>query len=186
MADQADATTQRLSELVAALDGLADQTAASLARELLQRVLELHGAALSRIIATIGADRQGSSLLESLARDDAVAAVLLLHGLHPRSLEQRIDDALRRLHARLAVQGMAVDGVEIVVDRVRVRLRLADTALWRNAQADQIRREVEQAVLAAAPDLGSLEIDGLPAAITLVPVSSIGNRSRSDSAALTR
>jgi hypothetical protein len=77
----------RIEELVFALDALADRAAADAARELLQCVLQLHGAALARIMETIDADPAGVRLTAALSHDDCVSGVLLLHGLHPADFE---------------------------------------------------------------------------------------------------
>lgn len=171
-------TTARLQELVGALDALADQTAASMARELVQLVLELHGSALATIVETMGAERAGARLVETLLRDPEVEGVLLLHGLHPADLEQRVRSALARLHPHLGVQGVAVEAIDIADGRVRVGLGLSDAGRYRDDSADAVRREIEAALGAAAPDLAGLAIEGLPAHVATVAISSITVRRR--------
>jgi hypothetical protein len=41
-------------------------------------------------------------LMERLLKDELVEALLLLHGLHPQSLEERIERALLELRPRLS------------------------------------------------------------------------------------
>lgn len=186
VAEERQTATARVEELVGALEALPDQAAASLARELVQIVLDRHGAALAAMLDTIGGEPTGSRLIETLLRDDDVRGVLLLHGLHPAGLEARVREALERLHPHLGVQGVAVEAVEFEEARVRVRLGLSDAGRYAGHSSDEsaeaIRREVEAAVFAAAPDVAELRCEGLPGRITLVPVSSIKVRRRIEGA----
>jgi len=174
--------TARLEELVGALDALADQTAASMARELVQLVLELHGAALSSMFETIEADPAGERLIGTLLGDTGVEGVLLLHGLHPHELEARVRAALDRLHPYLGLQGVAVEGFDIADGRLSVRLGPSDAGPYRQGSAEAIRQQVEAAVFAVAPDLAALDIEGLPAHVAIIPVSSITVRRRATEA----
>ena len=79
----ADRAPARLEELIEALEthpGPAGVTA----RELVALVLELHGLGLARLMAIL-APAQGGALVERLIQDEHVRAMLLLHGLHPRT-----------------------------------------------------------------------------------------------------
>jgi acid stress-induced BolA-like protein IbaG/YrbA len=170
---EVERSTHRIEELVFALDALADPAAADAARELVQRVLEMHGSALARIMATISADAGGARLSTLLAQDDGVSGVLLLHGLHPLSFEARIRGALDRLHPHLGVQGVAVQDVEVDGDGVRLRLVPGDAGRYHGGNADAVARQVRQALMDAAPDASAIEIEGPPAHLSFVAVSSI-------------
>jgi len=171
-------STRRIEELVFALDALPDPAAAGAARELLRLVLELHGVALARIMQTIAADAAGARLAAAFAEDDGIHDVLLLHDLHPADLPARIRRALNRLHPHLAVQGVAVQALDVDGDRVRIRLTPSDAGPHHGAAADSIRQQIEQALLAAAPDTASIDIEGLPAPIALISAANIAVRRR--------
>jgi hypothetical protein len=70
-----------IETLVRQLEDLGDEGARDLARSLVRAVLELHGAALSRIVDEVRRTG-GADTLKELARDDSVACVLSLHGLY--------------------------------------------------------------------------------------------------------
>src|ERR1700722_5938457 len=159
---QLDDLTRRVEELVFALEALPDPAAAAAARELVQRVLELHGTALARIMEAIGADPAGARLAAALVEDECINGGLLLHDLHPADLDTRVRRELDRLHPHRGVRGLAVQAVEIESARVRVRLGLSDAGRYSSADAEVIRRELEQAVLDAAPDASTIEVHGLP------------------------
>jgi hypothetical protein len=171
--------TRRIEELVFALDALPDAAAATAARELVQRVLELHGNALARIMRILAADAAGTRLAETFAEDEDIHGVLLLHDLHPVDLPGRVQRAVTRLHAHLAVQGVVVQALDIDGAGVHVKLGLSDAGRYRGGDADTVRQQLEQALLAAAPDAAAIFIDGLPPAVALVPAASITVRQRS-------
>ena len=76
---------ERIQSLIGACaaDGAAAQARAE---ELVREVIELYGAGLTRIIAAID-DRV---LADRLAADDLVGSLLLVHGLHPHGVAERV------------------------------------------------------------------------------------------------
>ena len=162
MSRDAGATRDRIGTLVAAIDAVDDPLARDTARELLGCVLEMHGAGLARLVELVdGAGAAAGVLAERFAADDAVSAMLLLHGLHPHPLEQRVRRAVDRLHDSLAAQSVAVELVSAGEDRVLLRARITAGSGIGLVAAD-VEREIESAVLAAAPDVAAVEVDGLP------------------------
>jgi len=164
--------TDRVAELIGALETLPDQSAASMARELVQLVLELHGSALGTMLQAVG-DSDRSGALDVLLTDEAVEGVLLLHGLHPADFETRVRGALNRLHPHLALHGVKVESLECAGEAVRIRFGLIEAGRYREDSAETIRREIEAALRAAAPDATRIDIDGLPARVSVVSVGSI-------------
>jgi len=112
----------RIDALVSALDQVADGGAREAAREVLELVLDLHGLALARTLAIVAAAENGRSLVECLARDEQVRAALLLHGLHPEPIEERVQRAVERLEPELGVLGFRVHVVAVAAAVVRLRL----------------------------------------------------------------
>ena len=67
--------------------------------ELVSLVVELHGAGLERLLEI--ADESGAltdGVLDRIADDEQVSALLLLHGLHPDDVHTRIERALSLIH----------------------------------------------------------------------------------------
>jgi hypothetical protein len=148
-----------IESLIAEIERLADPAARGRARALVAAVLDLHGAALARVLAIAGGSAAGPGLLEALAADDLVAPLLILHGVHPVPLAARVATVVERLRAA----GTDVDVVTIEGGTVRLRLGREG-----GVPARARRAAVETAVLEAAPDAETIEIDeGL--AVALVP-----------------
>jgi Fe-S cluster biogenesis protein NfuA len=145
---------RRVEGLVARLEACPDPAAREAARELVRVVLDLHAAGLARLLELIASDHgAGSGLVGRLARDGLVGSVLQLHGLHPESAQRRMEQALDRLRPRLRALGGDAELVEATAAAIRVRLRGDPSS------GPELRRAVEEAVVAAAPDVDAVEIE---------------------------
>jgi hypothetical protein len=182
----ADAQAQRqerVEALIADLEAAPDAPVTAAARELVGLVLELHGAGLARLLELASA-AAGPGLLAVLAADEAVGGLLLLHDLHPLGLEARVRAATERLHPHLGVAGLALDDLRVADGVVRLRLRGGPGRLGQAHQVQALRRELEEAVLAAAPEVREVRVDGLiepssvTGSVTYVPVASLARRPR--------
>lgn len=177
-----DDPTQRLQALLVALESTRDDQARQAARQLVQAVLELHGAALADMLALVreAGTQPADTLLPRFASNPRVAALLLLHDLHPQDLETRARKAIERLRPHLGVKGVRADlaGVEDQVVRISVTVESQKKA--RRPSAFALRGEIENAVLKMVPDATQVIIAGLEATVgsapAYVPLSS--NRSK--------
>jgi hypothetical protein len=141
---------RRIEALATALDGIADPATRTSARELMQAVLELHGAGLARLLQLVAeAGPPGRSLLDRFREDSLVASLLLLHGLHPLDVETRVRQALNRVGPHLASHGVAVELLGVAGQVVRLRF----DGPW-----PALRGVLEEAILEAAPDVAALEV----------------------------
>lgn len=143
--------------------------------EAIQAVLDLHQHALAHLLHLVG-----SPEADRLADDEVVSGLLLLHGLHPRTLEERVKQALAEVRPYLESHG---GGVEIVsLDDTGLRLRLEGSCQGCASSLATLRGTIEQALAERAPDLPSLQVDGAtdgsasPAGGGFVSVDSIGRR----------
>jgi Fe-S cluster biogenesis protein NfuA/nitrite reductase/ring-hydroxylating ferredoxin subunit len=125
------------------------------AEQLVREVVELYGAGLSRILATVG-DQAGPGMLDRLLADDLVASLLLVHGLHPHDVRRRVSDALDRVRPYLGSHGGDVHLLDIVDDTVH--LQFAGSCKSCPSSAVTLELAVEDAVRAAAPEICSIEV----------------------------
>jgi hypothetical protein len=143
---------RRIEKLVAAIESL-DPAAQRQVRELLAAVFELHRDGLLRACEALA----GAGLLDGLARDPAVSAVLLLHDLHPLGLEERARAAVERARSHLAVEGCTVELLSVEEGVVRVRL---DRSPGHHATAEELRTALRDAIWGEAPDATQVRIEG--------------------------
>ena len=149
----------RIDALATALDQVADGRAREAAREVLQLVLDLHGLAFARTLTIVASAENGRALVERLAQDEQVRAALLLHGLHPEPIEERVQRAVERLQPELGVLGFRVRVV--AVGAAMVRLRVDGAHGPEGARAMGLRQQIEAAIVDEAPDLDEIVIEGL-------------------------
>jgi hypothetical protein len=80
---------------------------------------------------------------------------------------ERVGKAVEGLRPQLAARGLAVRIVEGNATLARVRVRWIGDGLARTETA-ALREEIEAAIVEAAPDLETLEIEGLDETIAVV------------------
>ena len=122
-------------------------------RRLARELLAAHHDGLARALALLAQGPEGPALLRVLAADADVAALLMLHGLHPDDLATRVRRAVEALAPRLAAGHASLELVAIDADGV-VRLRLEHggrRGTWTDA--------IEEALAAAAADASDVVID---------------------------
>jgi hypothetical protein len=149
----------RIDALATALDQVTDASAREAARKVLQLVLDLHGLALARALAIVASAQDGRALVERLAQDEQVRAALLLHGLHPEPIEERVQRAVERLEPELGVLGFRVRVV--AVGAAMARLRVDGAHGPEGSRAIGLRQQIEAAIVDEAPDLDEIVIEGL-------------------------
>ena len=144
---------RQIEELIRQIESAGDPEMRSRVRELVEAILEFHGAAVGRMLGLAGEE---SPLVREFARDSLVSSMLLLYGLHPEDFETRV---------RRSVDSLP--NVQLIeVDEARVRLRALNAGVTREA--------VEQAIYAAAPETEGIEIEGLAtAAPSFVPLEAL-------------
>ena len=143
----------RVEELLERLEALPDATAREIALDTVQALLELYGEGLERIVAAVGPQQT-----QVLAGDELVEHLLLLHGVHPVGVEQRVRDALKSVRPYLGSHG---GDVELLAGEDGVaHVRMQGSCEGCPASAMTLKLAIEDAVLKAAPDVDRVEGGG--------------------------
>ncbi|WP_102142495.1 NifU family protein [Mycobacterium hubeiense] len=124
------------------------------AEQLVREVTDLYGAGLERMLRIAAA--VDPEVADRWAADDLVASLLLVHGLHPHSVERRVTDALDSVRPYLGSHGGDVHLLE--VDGDVVRLQFSGSCKSCPSSAVTLELAVEDAVRAAAPEISSIEV----------------------------
>jgi Fe-S cluster biogenesis protein NfuA/nitrite reductase/ring-hydroxylating ferredoxin subunit len=166
-----------VERLLEEIENLPDTLARDKATEVVQALLELYGAGLERIVEEISL-RDDGELAQALAGDELVAHLLLLHGLHPVPLEERVLDALGEVRPYLESHGGNVELLS--VEGSSVRLRMDGSCSGCPSSAMTLKLAIENAIRKTAPEIeevvavpdgptpGSaplLQIETMPAAV---------------------
>jgi hypothetical protein len=135
----------RVESLVRGLEASTDVVAREGARELLQTVMDLHGRGLERMLRIC----MQHAALNEVVSDPHISNLLLLHGVHPLSLADRVARAISQLGMELAADGAEAELSSVHEDVVSVRLRGS------RALEGRLREAIED----AAPDAKSVNIE---------------------------
>lgn len=127
-----------------ALDALAGSGVEQAGEQLVRDLMEFYGEGLARLVPALS-----PPALERMLDEPAVAALLLLHDLHPEDVTARIDRALAALPERLEVLGF---------DPATGTLRLRRTASGCGCP-DQ---DVEAVLACHAPEVTAVELERAP------------------------
>jgi len=151
---------ERVQDLQARLELSGEEATRALAEELVSAIVQMYGAGLERIVGSLmqdGAD--GERFAASLADDELVATLLLIHDLHPVPLEQRVQDALDSVRPYMESHGGNVEllSLEHGVARIHLRGSCSDCS----ASSVTLELAIKQALEEAAPDLEGLEVEGM-------------------------
>jgi Fe-S cluster biogenesis protein NfuA/nitrite reductase/ring-hydroxylating ferredoxin subunit len=145
------------------IDALIDASAANgpvareRAEELVRLVVDLYGAGLERLLEIVHEHGGLDASLEALARDDLVASLLLVHGLHPHDVTTRVRHALETVRPYLGSHGGDVKLLSI--DGGVVRLRMLGSCDGCPSSSVTLKLAVEGAIEAAAPEVSAIEVE---------------------------
>lgn len=159
----------RLNDLLERLEQLPGP-AADMAMEAIEALTAIYGTALARVTAMV---TDGTASPRSMAADEVVGHLMLLHGLHPEPPEQRIDRVLAELRPQLGGKGdIELTAVEDGVAKIRI------TAAGCRSTAAALASAVSDAILAAVPELAGVDpvTDAAPAPPALIPVEALRRR----------
>ena len=162
MADDKDfrERVQRIGTLVEEIEAIADPAVRATTKVLVQSLMDLHGAAIERMMEIVSeAGDPGMALIDRLGQDPMVSSVLVLYGLHPEDLDSRVSKAIEKVRPQLRKQGAELEVLELHEGVVRIRVDVGEHTCGSTAKS--VRTTLEGAVYDAAPDLNLLTLEGL-------------------------
>ncbi len=165
------AHTEQVERLVQRVSGLADEDARSTSLELLQSLMDFHGAVLSRIVEFLSdSGEAGRNSLAKLGTDPLICGLLVLYGIHPVPLEERVMRAVEKLRPQLIKQDGSVELISVSDASVRVKIESSGHGC--GSAPDKLKLTVEQAILEAAPEVVEIVVD-TPSNAAFVPLNMI-------------
>ena len=177
MTQQADFRQQAetIERLVAKLDTAADPLLKTVAKDLVQALMALHSAAFERALELLHESGNPGGIIERLGRDELVASVLLLYGLHPEDLRARILSALENIRPELNKQNASAELVgldEAGAATIHFQVKAGSCS----SPPGSVRSRIETAVQNAAPDASSITLKdvGIPSSgAAFVPLAAL-------------
>ena len=168
------AVGDRIEQLVAELRTTTDPVTWRRVEEALSLVTELYGAGLATVVRALTSEEAGSSVMARLLGDELVASLLLLHGLHPQDLAERVQQALIEVRPYLGSHGGDVEILELDEAAGLLRLGLLGSCDGCPSSTATLTYSVERAIQEAAPEIVHIVVEGLaPPAPPPVPTTTI-------------
>jgi Fe-S cluster biogenesis protein NfuA len=150
---------QQIEGLIAQIRSSTDAPTRDAALDLLHIVMEFHAAGIDRMMEiTADSGDPGWRIIDDFGRDEVVANLLLLHGLHPLDLATRVRNALDKVRPYLHSHGGNVELIEI--NGGVVRLKLIGNCNGCPSSSLTLKSAIEKAIHEAAPDVTSIESGG--------------------------
>ena len=120
---------------------------------------EFYGHGLERILELVEkAGPEGEKVREALIHDPGVRGLLLIHGLHPVPLEERLLEALDKVRPYMESHGGNVELLSLENDYAKLRLQgHCETC---PSSTVTLELAVRAAIEEACPDLAGFEVEG--------------------------
>ena len=147
----------RVEALLAQLRRQGGEPAADTGDELVRILVNFYGEGLSRLTEILA--KEAPDVLLALVEDPLVESQLILHDLHPVGADERIEKALDKVRPYLGSHagGVAYLGID---DHGIAHLRLDGSCKGCPSSTITVKLTIEEAVLAAAPELAGIEVEG--------------------------
>lgn len=147
----------RVEALLAQLRRQGGDPAVETGEELVRELVAYYGEGLAVIVGAVS--EAAPEILAALMADPLVESQLVLHGLHPLSLDERIEQALDQVRPYLGSHagGVAYLGVD---DAGVAHLRLDGSCNGCPSSTVTVKLTIEEALLGAVPELTGIEVEG--------------------------
>lgn len=177
--DEFQEQAAKVDQSVEQVNAIVDETARAIALDLMQSLMDLHGTAIARMVELLNSSDAGRTALEKLGSDPLVCGLLVLYGVHPSSLEERVKTAIERLGLQLQKQSASAEFIGI--NDAVVRVKIESTGQGRGASVDSIRQTVEEAIRELAPEVVEVIAESIATPPDFVPLSTIKPAAREKS-----
>jgi Fe-S cluster biogenesis protein NfuA len=153
------AHTEKVEQLLQQVNGFCDENARATAVELMQTLMDLQGAVMSRLVEVLSeSGESGRNALSKVADDPLICGMLVLYGIHPLSLEERVLRAIEKLRPQVQTLGTRLELVSAADSEVRIHVQCSHSDA---NSAATVRSKIEQAIREAAPEVAEIAIEGL-------------------------
>lgn len=150
---EAEEVLQRIQQLTDELERVPDPQARAVGEQLVAAVIDMHGEGLARMLEEVPAGAR-----RELATDSVVGSLMLIHGLYPESLEQRVNAALDGVRPYMESHGGNIE--LLAIEDGVAQLRLEGSCDGCGASQSTLELTVERALREAAPDLRGMDVEG--------------------------
>ncbi|MFE2281182.1 hypothetical protein ACFXAE_28915 [Streptomyces sp. NPDC059454] len=158
-APNAETAGRMVEEVLDRLASSGDRAACEAAEELVRVLMEFYGAAFARAMDLLGhrPERPAREAVDTLLRDELVAGLLVLHGLHPDDAPTRVAHALAALP-----QDVESAGFDPATGELRLRL-LGSAGCGCGGSRDAVGQAAQDTLACFAPEVTTVTLEADPA-----------------------
>jgi Fe-S cluster biogenesis protein NfuA len=154
------AHTEQIERLVEQVSSLPESEGRTTALDLVQALMELHGSGMSRIVELLAESGEaGRKALVRLGEDPLVCGLMVLYGIHPVDVRERVNGAVEKVRPQVQKLGGSVELLEVSDGLVRVSISSSSNGC--HSSPDALKQLVEQAIREAAPEVIEVVADGV-------------------------
>jgi Fe-S cluster biogenesis protein NfuA/nitrite reductase/ring-hydroxylating ferredoxin subunit len=151
---------ERVQVLLERIDQMPPGGAKELIQECMEAVMAFYGQGLNSILQIVrNAGSEGSKVYRDLIHDDVIQGLLLIHDLHPLTLEVRLREALDKVRPYLKSHGGNVELIQL--EEGVAKLRLLGTCQSCASSSVTLELAIRNAIERACPDLVHFDVEGL-------------------------
>ena len=167
------AYAQQIERAVQSVNELQDDGARTAALELMQSLMDLYGAAIVRLVEVLSETGDaGRNSLALLGSDPLLCGLMVLYGVHPLGLQERVQRAIEKVRPQVHKQGGKVELIEVSDSLVRVSISSSGNGC--HSSPDALKSAVEQAIREVAPEVIDFVAEGVaPVPAGFIPVTMI-------------
>ncbi len=157
--EQLRAESLEIEHLLGDIQSLVTPPAWERIERVISRIVRLYAAGLARSLDYARSTGATDEFDDRLAGDDLLASLLVLHGLHPLSAEERVGRAINTVRSEL---GLTPDDLVLVAfEDGRVSLR-ASSDLGGGAMASRVAESaIRRVIESVAPEVSTIDIQGI-------------------------
>lgn len=149
---------QKIDQLVQRVSQFQDEETRRTALELVQALMDLHGSGITRVVEVLAeSGESGQASLARLGDDPLICGLLVLYGVHPVPLDERVAGALEKVAPQLRKQSGSAELIEVSDGRVRITVHASGSGC--HSSPDALKSLVEQAVREVAPEVAEIHIE---------------------------
>ncbi|TDD48584.1 NifU family protein [Saccharopolyspora elongata] len=158
----------RVDDLLATVERAPGPTADA-AMESVQILIEVYGEALGRVVDL------GGPLARTLAQDELLKHLMVLHEIHPDPVAERVRQAIDDVRPHVESRGGQVELTEVAGNVARVRLTGVHGGC--SSTSADVARAITETVLALVPEVAEVDV-AQPASPSMIPVDAVLSRAR--------
>jgi Fe-S cluster biogenesis protein NfuA len=149
---------RRIQGLIEQVEAFPNPAAQALMHECIGSLLAMYGEGLGRVINLLNdSDATAQDAFAKLLKDPLFRSLLLIHGLHPLSLEQRLAHALDTVRPYMQSHGGNVEVIEL--NGEFAKLRLIGACKTCPSSRMTLELAVRKALEEHCPDLAGFEVE---------------------------